>query len=46
MAREQRLVFGEVADAYQRARPNYPPELFDAILGITGVAELVAAQVR
>jgi SAM-dependent methyltransferase len=38
MAREQRLVFGEVADAYQRARPTYPPELFDAIVEITGVA--------
>ena len=38
MAREQRLVFGEVADAYQRARPTYPPELFDAIIEITGVA--------
>ena len=37
MAREQRLVFGEVADAYQRARPTYPPELFDAIVEITGV---------
>jgi SAM-dependent methyltransferase len=38
MAREQRLVFGEVADAYQRARPTYPPELFDAIVEITAVA--------
>jgi SAM-dependent methyltransferase len=38
MAREQRLVFGEVADAYQRARPTYPPALFDAIVEITGVA--------
>ena len=37
MAREQRLVFGEVADAYQRARPTYPAALFDAILTITGV---------
>ncbi|MEY2450790.1 MAG: hypothetical protein QOD92_364 [Acidimicrobiaceae bacterium] len=37
MVREQRLVFGEVADAYQRARPTYPPDLFDAILEITGV---------
>lgn len=37
MARERRLVFGEVADAYQRARPPYPPQLFDAIVEITGV---------
>lgn len=36
MAREQRLVFGEVADAYQRARPTYPPALFDAIMRIAG----------
>ena len=36
MAREQRLVFGEVADAYQRARPTYPTELFDAIVAIAG----------
>jgi SAM-dependent methyltransferase len=35
--REQRLVFGEVADEYQRARPTYPPELFDAIVSISGV---------
>ena len=38
MGREQRLVFGEVADAYQRARPTYPSELFDTIVEITGVA--------
>jgi SAM-dependent methyltransferase len=38
MVREQRLVFGEVADAYQRARPEYPEALFDAIVEITGVA--------
>ena len=37
MEREQRLVFGEVADAYQRARPTYPSELFDAIVALTGV---------
>ena len=27
MAREQRLVFGEVAERYDRARPGYPSEL-------------------
>ena len=37
MAREQRLVFGEIADTYQRVRPTYPPELFDEIVAITGV---------
>ena len=29
---EQRLVFGEVAEQYDRARPSYPDELFDAII--------------
>ena len=36
MAREQRLVFGEVADAYQQARPSYPPGLYDAIAELSG----------
>jgi len=36
-ARVQRLVFGEVAEAYQRARPTYPSELFDAIVEIAGL---------
>jgi SAM-dependent methyltransferase len=35
--REQRLVFGEVAEAYQRARPTYPAAMFDALIAITGV---------
>ncbi len=30
--REQRLVFGEVADQYERARPSYPDALFDTII--------------
>ena len=30
--REQRLVFGEVADQYDRARPSYPDALFDTII--------------
>jgi hypothetical protein len=29
--RERRLVFGEVAETYDRARPGYPPALFDAL---------------
>jgi SAM-dependent methyltransferase len=37
MAREQRLVFGEVADDYQRARPSYPDALFDTIVELTGL---------
>jgi len=36
-AREQRLVFGEVADQYQRARPSYPDELYDIIAELSGV---------
>jgi len=30
--REQRLVFGEVADQYDRARPSYPDAVFDTIV--------------
>ncbi len=30
--REQRLVFGEVADTYDRRRPSYPSSLVDAIV--------------
>lgn len=36
MTREQRLVFGEVADVYQKARPTYPPGLYDAIAELSG----------
>ena len=32
MAREQRLVFGEVADVYDRARPSYPESLVDEVM--------------
>ncbi len=31
-SREQRLVFGEVADLYERYRPGYPDALFDRIV--------------
>jgi SAM-dependent methyltransferase len=34
MAKEQRLVFGEVADLYDRARPGYPPELIDHLVSL------------
>src|SRR6266516_5867243 len=30
--REQRLVFGEVAETYDRARPGYPPALVDDVI--------------
>jgi SAM-dependent methyltransferase len=30
--REQALVFGEVADQYEAARPSYPDEVFDTIM--------------
>jgi SAM-dependent methyltransferase len=36
MAREQRLVFGEDAGLYDRARPSYPLELVDDVLTLTG----------
>jgi SAM-dependent methyltransferase len=29
---EQRLIFGEIAEQYDRARPSYPDALFDAML--------------
>jgi SAM-dependent methyltransferase len=32
VAREQRLVFGEVAELYDRVRPGYPPSLVDHVL--------------
>ena len=44
VTREQRLVLGEVAALYDRARPTYPAELVDtvvALIGGTGVTETV-----
>jgi SAM-dependent methyltransferase len=35
-AREARLVFGEDAEAYDRARPAYPAELVDTLVGWVG----------
>ena len=32
VTREQRTVFGEVAELYERTRPGYPDGLFDAVL--------------
>jgi SAM-dependent methyltransferase len=36
-AREQRLVFGEAAELYDRARPGYAAELVDGVLRFAGV---------
>jgi trans-aconitate methyltransferase len=38
MARERRLVFGEVAELYDRARPSYPPALIDDVVEAAHVA--------
>jgi SAM-dependent methyltransferase len=35
--REQRLVFGEVAETYDRARPGYPAALVDDVLSFAGL---------
>jgi SAM-dependent methyltransferase len=34
--RQQRLVFGEVAETYHQSRPEYPDEVIDQILGYCG----------
>lgn len=35
--REPRLVFGEVADLYDRHRPAYPPALIDDLIALAGL---------
>jgi SAM-dependent methyltransferase len=35
--REQRLVFGEVADLYDRFRPTYPDPLIDELIAVCGL---------
>jgi SAM-dependent methyltransferase len=35
--RERRLVFGEVADLYERARPGYPSAAFDHVVAVAGL---------
>lgn len=35
--RERRLVFGEVADRYDRYRPSYPPALIDDLIALAGL---------
>jgi SAM-dependent methyltransferase len=37
MRREQRFVFGEVADLYDRARPGYPEAMVDDVLRFCGL---------
>jgi SAM-dependent methyltransferase len=37
--REQRLVFGEVADTYDRVRPGYPSALVDDVLAFAGLED-------
>ena len=36
--RERRLVFGEVADVYERVRPGYPSELIDDVVSLACVS--------
>jgi len=36
VAKEQRLVFGEVAELYDKARPSYPSALIDHLLTLIG----------
>jgi SAM-dependent methyltransferase len=36
LTREQRLVFGEVAEDYARERPTYPDALVDDVVGLAG----------
>jgi len=35
---EQRFVFNEVADIYDRARPGYPQAVFDDVMALAGVS--------
>jgi SAM-dependent methyltransferase len=37
--REQRLVFGEVAEIYDRARPGYPKQLVDDVISFAQLGE-------
>ncbi len=37
--REQRLVFGEVADIYDRRRPSYPSAVVDAVLDFADIGD-------
>ena len=37
MARERRLIFGEVAELYDRSRPSYPDALVDDLVQLAGL---------
>lgn len=39
MSPEQRLIFDEVAELYDRARPAYPGELVDDVMRLAGIPE-------
>ncbi len=43
MPREQRLVFGEVAETYDRHRPSYPDRLIDDLIGLARLHDRRAA---
>ncbi len=38
MTRERRIVFGEVAELYDAARPTYPDEIFDMVTAYAGLS--------
>jgi ubiquinone/menaquinone biosynthesis C-methylase UbiE len=38
VTREQRVVFGEIAQQYDEARPSYPDEVFDVVMSYGGLA--------
>ncbi len=38
MPREDRALFDTVAELYDRARPAYPPEMFDDLVELSGIA--------
>jgi SAM-dependent methyltransferase len=37
VAREQRLIFGEIAELYDRSRPSYPAALVDDLMQLAGL---------
>lgn len=45
MSREPRLVFGEVAERYDRVRPSYPEALVDDVVALSGACGRPALEV-
>jgi SAM-dependent methyltransferase len=43
MPTQRRLVFGQVADLYDRSRPSYPPALIDDLIALSGVGATLPA---